>query len=344
MKTSYNIIKITPLLAIFALSSCGGKDSSADTTTVTKKKVVVEEVRNTSVDQLATFTATVEANLKNNIAPAMGGRIRNILVDVGSTVAKGQKLVIMDQTNLSQQQTQLATLKRDHERYLELYKVGGVSKQQLDQIESQISVMQTMINNLVENTILVSPISGIVTARNFDPGDVAGQMPILVVENINPVKVMINVSESMLKKVSKSTPVQVKADALGDEVFDGKVSVIYPTIDPVSHTFPVEIIVNNANQHLRPGMYAKVTMNFGTENHPLVSDKAVLKQVGSDDRYVFVYKDGKAVYTKVQLGTRLNDKYEIVSGLNEGDKIIVEGNSGLIDGSQVEIQSTNVKK
>jgi len=338
MKT-YNLFKLTPLVTLLLLfSSCGGKGTSRDSeTTSQKRKVRVEEVRFVPVDQLASFTATVEADVKNNIAPAMGGRIRNIYVDVGSSVRKGQKLAVMDETNLSQQQTQLATLKRDYERYQELYKVGGISKQQLDQLESQIQVMETLINNLIENTTLISPINGVVSARNYDPGDVALQLPILVVESINPVKVLINVSESYFTRVTKNMPAEIKADALGDKVFNGKVSVIYPTIDPISHTFPVEIKVDNPNQLLRPGMFARVTLNFGTEDHPVVSDMAVLKQTGADDRYVFVEKDGKAIYTKVELGVRINDKYEIVSGLKEGDRVIVEGNVGLIDGTEVEV-------
>jgi membrane fusion protein (multidrug efflux system) len=84
-------------------------------------------------------------------------------------------------------------------------------------------------------------------------------------------------------------------------------------------------------------MFARVTLNFGTEDHPVVPDMAVLKQIGADDRYVFVEKDGKAIYTKVELGVRINDKYEIVSGLKEGDRVIVEGNVGLIDGTEVEV-------
>lgn len=340
MKT-YNLCKFTSfLIALLLLSSCGGGDTSRETQTVSqKRKVRVEEVRLVPVDQLVNFTATVEADVKNNIAPAMGGRIRDIYVDVGSSVRKGQKLVVMDQTNLSQQQTQLATLKRDYERYQELYKVGGISKQQLDQLKTQIEVMETMIGNLIENTTLISPINGIVTARNFDPGDVAAQIPILVVERINPVKVLINVSESLFKQVTKGMPAKVMADALGDEVFQGKISVIYPTIDPVSHTFTVEVEVNNPNLHLRPGMFGRVTLNFGTQNRPLIPDMAVLKQVGSDERYVFVEKDGKAVYTNVELGIRIDDKYEIVSGLNEGDRVIVQGNTGLIDGAEVEVES-----
>ena len=333
-----NVLKFMPLAALFFLASCGGETTKNETQTETvKKNVKVEEVRLTPVDQLSTFTATVEANTVNNIAPAMGGRIRSIHVDVGSRVGKGQTVVTMDAANYSQQQTQLATLKRDYERYLELYNVGGISKQQLDQVKAQLDVAQTALNNLGENTRLTSPINGVVTVRNYDPGDMAAGQPILTIENINPVKVIINVSESFYSQVVKGMPAKVQVDALANEFFEGKVSLIHPTLNPVSHTFPVEIEVNNSDQRLRPGMFSRVTMNFGTNDRPLVPDMAVLKQTGSNDRYVFVEKDGKAVYTLVQLGTRIEDKYEIVSGLIAGDRVIVQGNAGLIDGTEVEV-------
>ncbi len=333
-----NVLKFMPLAVLFFLASCRGETTKNETQAETdKKNVKVEEVRLTPVDQLSTFTATVEANTVNNIAPAMGGRIRSIHVDVGSRVGKGQTVVTMDAANYSQQQTQLVTLKRDYERYLELYNVGGISKQQLDQMKAQLDVAQTALNNLGENTRLTSPINGVVTVRNYDPGDMAAGQPILTIENINPVKVIINVSESFYSRVVKGMPAKVQVDALSDEVFEGKVSLIHPTLNPVSHTFPVEIEVNNSDQRLRPGMFSRVTMNFGTNDRPLVPDMAVLKQTGSNDRYVFVEKDGKAVYTLVQLGTRIDDKYEIVSGLSAGDRVIVQGNAGLIDGTEVKV-------
>jgi membrane fusion protein (multidrug efflux system) len=335
----YSLLRITPLLAVALLASCGGGDrtKNAESEASQKTKVRVEKVQLVPVDQISTFTATVEADQVNNIAPAMGGRIRGIKVDVGSQVRRGQALVTMDNANLSQQQTQVATLKRDYERYKELYEVGGISRQQLDQAKTQLDVSEYALNNLDENTTLTSPVNGVVTTRNYDPGDVAGQLPILTIESISPVKVKINVSESYYRQVVKGMPVEVQVDALGDETFKGSVSLIYPTIDPGSHTFTVEVSVPNNNQELRPGMFARVKMNFGTNERPLLSDKAVLKQTGSNDRYVFVEEDGKAVYTLVQLGVRINDKYEIISGLKEGDSVIVEGNTGLIDGSEVEV-------
>jgi RND family efflux transporter MFP subunit len=335
----YSLIHFVPLLAVALLASCAGQGTSdqTDSETSQKKNVRVETVQMVQVDQISTFTASVEANQVNNIAPATGGRIRDIFVDVSSTVRRGEAVATMDDARFEQQQTQVATLRRDFERYEELFAVGGISRQQLDQARTQLEVAETALKNLEENTTLVSPVSGVVTARNYDPGDVAMQLPILTIENINPVKVMVNVSETYWSRVVKGMPVEVQADALGSETFSGKVSIIYPTIDPVSHTFPVEITVPNADLRLRPGMFARVKMNFGTRERPLLSDKAVLKQVGSNDRYVFVVKDGVAFYTLVQLGVRINDKYEIVSGLNDGDRVIVEGNRGLIDGTEVEV-------
>lgn len=335
----YSLIHFVPLLAVALLASCAGQGTSdqTDSETSQKKNVRVETVQMVPVDQISTFTASVEADQVNNIAPATGGRIRDIFVDVSSTVRRGEAVATMDDARFEQQQTQVATLRRDFERYEELFAVGGISRQQLDQARTQLEVAETALKNLEENTTLVSPVSGVVTARNYDPGDVAMQLPILTIENINPVKVMVNVSETYWSRVVKGMPVEVQADALGSETFSGKVSIIYPTIDPVSHTFPVEITVPNADLRLRPGMFARVKMNFGTRERPLLSDKAVLKQVGSNDRYVFVVKDGVAFYTLVQLGVRINDKYEIVSGLNDGDRVIVEGNRGLIDGTEVEV-------
>lgn len=334
-----SFLKITPFLAAVLLASCGESDRNASSANdaVQVKKVRVETVQVVPVNQDVTFTATVEADKVNNIAPAMGGRIRKIFVEVGTQVRQGQALVAMDAATYTQQQTQVATLRRDYERYKELFEVGGISQQQLDQAKTQLEVAETALTNLGENTTLTSPVSGVVTARNYDPGDVAGQLPILTIETINPVKVKVNVSESYYSQVVKGMPVQVQVDALGNEIFEGKVSLIYPTLDPVSHTFPVEISVANAKQLLRPGMFARVKMNFGTNDRPLLSDKAVQKQVGSNDRYVFVEKDGKAYYTIVQLGVRLDNKYEIVSGLNAGDRVIIEGQTDLVDGTAVEV-------
>lgn len=336
-----SVIKTMSLFLLATLTACGGDAKKEEATkqdaTQEKAKVKVETIETQPVDQLSVFTATIEADVINHIAPSRSMRIKKIYVDVGSRVTKGQKLAEMDQTTLASQKVQLQNLEKEYNRLNELLKVGGASQQQVDQMRTQYDVAKEAYKNLEEDTHLVSPINGIITARNYDEGDVYGQNPIVTVQQMSPVKALINVSESFYSKVKEGMPVDVQLDVYGNEKFTGKVSLIYPTIDATSHTFTTEIKINNANLKVRPGMFSRVTMNFGTEDRAVVPDNAVVKQPGSNDRYVYVVENGVARYVKVELGQRLANKYEIVSGLKNGDVIVTTGQSRLADNTPVEI-------
>ena len=302
-----------------------------------KPLVRLETVKTQEVEQIQEFTATDEANVVNNIAPSMSLRINDILVEVGDHVRKGQVLAQMDKTNLLQSQTQLENIQLEYDRAFELYKVGGASKQSLDAQKTQLDVAKTAYENLKER--LVSPIDGIVTARNYDSGDMIGGEPVVTIEQMSPVKLLVNVSESFYTRVKKGMDVNVKVEVYGDEIFQGKVSLIYPTVDPQTRTFPVEIKLPNKDLKVRPGMFARVTMNFGTQNHVVAPDLSIIKQAGSGDRYIYVYKDGKVSYNKVLLGRRMDDKYEIISGVSDGDQVVVAGQSRLTNGAEVSIEN-----
>lgn len=300
-------IQLVALLLTVVMGSCtGGKDKAATEHVVEKPKVKVADVKARPVDQIQEYTATVEAEAKNNIAPSSPVRIDQIFVEVGDRVSKGQKLVQMDAANLKQTKLQLDNQEIEFNRMDELYKVGGASKSEWDASKMQLDVQRTAYKNLLENTSLVSPINGVVTARNYDNGDMySGGNPVLVVEQITPVKLMINVSESYFTQVKKGAPVDVKLDVYGDEIFKGTINLIYPTIDAATRTFPIEIKLDNRDQRVRPGMFARATLNFGTADNVVVPDLAIVKQAGSGDRYVYVYKDGKVSYNKVELGRRM---------------------------------------
>lgn len=304
-----------------------------------KPLVRLETVKTQEVEQIQEFTATVEANVVNNIAPSMSLRINDILVEVGDHVRKGQVLAQMDKANLLQSQTQLENIQLEYDRAFELYKVGGASKQSLDAQKTQLDVAKTAYENLKENTRLVSPIDGIVTARNYDSGDMIGGEPVVTIEQMSPVKLLVNVSESFYTRVKKGMDVNVKVEVYGDEIFHGKVSLIYPTVDPQTRSFPVEIKLPNKDLKVRPGMFARVTMNFGTQNHVVAPDLSIIKQAGSGDRYIYVYKNGKVSYNKVLLGRRMDDKYEIISGVSDGDQVVVAGQSRLTNGAEVSVEN-----
>ena len=314
------------------------KDDTASDAGQSKVKVKVETVTQQPVAQTREFTATVQANIKNNIAPQNPVRIDKILVEVGDAVRAGQTLVQMDEVNLAQSKTQLDNLEVEFRRTDELFKIGGTSRSDWDAKKTSLDVARTAYKNLVENTRLTSPIDGIVTARHYDSGDMySGGDPVLVVEQIRPVKLYIHVSEAFFTRIKKGMDVKVKLDVYGDEEFQGKVSLVYPTIDSQTRTFPVEIKIVNADQKVRPGMFARVTVDFGSLDRVVIPDRAIVKQSGSGDRYVYVYNDGKVSYNKVELGRRLDDKYELVSGVDNGAQVVVTGQSRLNNGMEVDI-------
>lgn len=345
--TAKQIAGLVPALAAAVLlSACGGgqkqEQAAADSAANVLPKVKLETVKTRPVAQTFDFTATVQANITNNIAPSMNVRIDKIFVEVGDAVSAGQKLVRMDQTNVIQQKVQLENYQTEFNRVDELFKVGGASKSEWDAKKTALDVAQTAYNNLITNTTLTSPIRGIVTARNYDNGDMystSGQ-PVVVVEQITPVKLLINVSESLFKEVKKGMDVQLALDVYGNEVFQGKVSLVYPTIDPQTRTFPVEITIPNGDKRVRPGMFARVTMTFGTKDHVVAPDRSVIKQAGSGDRYIYVYKDGKVSYNKVELGRRMDSEYEVISGVTGGDQVVITGQARLNNGAEVEIETT----
>ncbi|MBQ8270740.1 MAG: efflux RND transporter periplasmic adaptor subunit [Bacteroidaceae bacterium] len=320
------------------LCSCGGSEKSETTTRQEEKsKVKIAQVTAQDVAQLEEYSTTVEAEVKNNIIPSSPLRINKILVEVGDNVHKGQKLVELDASSLDQLKLQVENQEIDFKRIEELYKVGGASKAEYDNAKTQLEINKKALNNKLENTVLVSPINGVVSARNYDNGDMYGSKPILVVEQISPVKMKINISESRYAQTNKSLPVTATFGTYGDEKFEGKIDIVYPTINATTHTFPVEIKIANNDRRVRPGMYGNITVNFGTQNHVVVPDQAIVKQAGAGDYYVYTYADGKVAYNKVEIGRRMGDKYELLSGIEPGSYVVIAGHTGLSNGKEVEV-------
>lgn len=330
------------LVATAVMCSCGSSETKETETTVavqqeSKPKVKLAQVVAQEVEQLEKFTTTVEAEVKNNIIPSSPLRIEKILVEVGDNVKKGQKLVELDASNLNQLKLQVENQEIDFKRVEELYKVGGASKAEYDNAKTQLEVNKKALANKLENTVLLSPIDGVISARNYDNGDMYGQQPILVVEQISPVKMKINVSESRFSQTNKKLDVKARFETYGDKEFDGKISIVYPTINVATHTFPVEIKIANNDKKVRPGMFGHITVNFGTLSHVVVPDQAVIKQAGAGDYYVYTYENGKVHYNKVEVGRRMGDKYELISGIESGSLVVIAGHSALSNGTEVEV-------
>ena len=130
----------------------------------------------------------------------------------------------------------------------------------------------------------------------------------------------------------------MKSSLYPDRIFEGQVSIVYPTIDPASRTFTVEVKIPNDDEALRPGMYGTINFFIGNTETVVVPAISVLKLQGANDRYVFINKDGKAKRVSVNLGKRFEDKIELISDeIQEGDELIVVGQGRVIDGSPITI-------
>ena len=245
----------------------------------------------------------------------------------------------MDDLSLNQSKLSLANDSLEFSRIKSLYEQGGVSKSDFDAMELKYNVTRSQYNNLLENTVLRSPISGVITARNYDKGDMYTGQPLYVVQQITPVKLYVGVSESDYTKVKRNDKVTLAVDALPGKTFTGHIARIFPTMQASTHTFTVEVNVANADRQLRPGMYSRVTINFGATHNVTVPDGSVVKQQGSGVRTVFVLQeDGTVKEAVVTLGRHFDEKYEILSGLKEGDKVVVKGQSSLRNGAKVNVQ------
>lgn len=339
MKKLLSLI-VTGLLIITACTETEtAKELGSEEKTVSVK---VETIQKKFVDQTIEFTGNIEPLIKNNISSSAAQRVEKIYVEVGSKVKKGQLLVEMESLNYAQAKIQLENLKVDLSRTEALYKAGGIPEQQYDQILTQVKISEESLANLSNNTKLLSPIDGIVTQKNFDNGDLAVGQPILVVMKMQPVKILINISEEFFPEVKIGTPVKIVLDIYPNKEFPGKVMLIHPVIDATTRSFQAEVRIDNPSLLLRPGMFARAIVDFGSREKVVVPDRAVIKQSGTNDKYVYVINGDRVSYTKVELGRRIDSIYEVVSGVEQGQQVVVAGNTSLMDNTKIQISESKL--
>ena len=292
------------------------------------------------VAQDAVYSATVQANVVNNIAPQAAGRIQKLNVEVGDFVSRGQVLAEMDRVQLDQAALKLKNDETELARVKQLLDQGGVSQSDYDALELAFKVSKSSYDNLLENTILRAPVGGVVSARNYDRGDLYSMgQPIYTVQQITPVKLLVPISETEYTRVKRGDKVSLTADALPGKTWTGTVVRLYPTMDAATHTFSAEVRVANERRELRPGMYARVTVDFGAAENIVIPDAAVLKQQGSGQRTVFVLGPDDTVSIRmVNVGRHFGTSYEILSGLEEGEQVLTGGHSTLRSGDKVEVK------
>lgn len=348
------IYSIIIILILAGCSAEGGRPGTENGTGTdsTAQVLVSEQVVETMVLEKQMifrdieYTSTLSPFEENHLASASPGRIEEVFVEISDHVKKGQILVQMDRTQLHQAMIQLKSVETDYRRLDTLNKVGGISEQQYDQIKAQYDIASSNVEFLQENTVLRAPFTGEISGKYYENGEFysgapstpSGKSAIVSMVQIDPMKVMVNISEKYFPLIKTGMDADVTCDIYPGMRFPGKVERIYPTIDPTARSFTIEIKISNDKELLRPGMFSRVSMTLGEEMALVVPSVAVLKLQGSNERYMFLEENGTAKRITVLIGKRFDDKIEIISDeLHVGSEIIVKGQAKLIDGDMVKV-------
>ena len=334
---------LTLLLLAGALVACGGKSAEKQATTTKKEseKVKVQTLSNERIAKNLELSATLEGYETMNISPSITGHIEHIYVEVGSRVQKGSMLVRMDQTQLNTTRINLNSTKVELDRVTSLKASGSISEQVYDQTKAGYDQLVETERFQNENTFVRAQFSGIISAKNYEDGEMYTGAPILTLTQISRLKAIINIPETYFPLVKQGMKVDVRSDIYPDKTFPATIEIVYPTIDPSSHTFQAKLNIPDGSEKIRPGMYVKTTLALGQIDAIVVPYQSVLKLTGSNERYVFTNHDGTAHRVAVTLGQRFDDRIEIIpvipGDLKEGDQLVVTGQARLVDGSKLEI-------
>ena len=337
-------IKIAAIaLAVITFAACGGKsgDKAATTTKKEAEKVKVQVLESERIAKSLELSSTLEGYETMNIAPSVTGHIEHIYVEVGSRVQKGSMLVRMDQTQLNTTRINLASTKTELDRVTALKASGSVSEQVYDQTKAGYDQLVESERFLNENTFVKAQFAGVISAKNYEDGEMYTGQPILTLTQINRLKAIINIPETYFPLVKQGMKVDIASDIYPNQTFPATIEIVYPTIDPASHTFQAKLNIPNSNEKIRPGMYVRATLAIGEVDAIVVPYQSVLKLTGSNDRYVFVADGDQARRVAVTLGQRYDDRIEIIpvetGAIKAGDRLVVTGQARLVDGDKLEI-------
>ncbi|WP_052101295.1 efflux RND transporter periplasmic adaptor subunit [Novilysobacter arseniciresistens] len=266
------------------------------------------------------------------VRPEVGGRIERIHFEEGGRVRAGQPLFSLDaslaRASLNEAQANLENSRRANARAAELAGEQLIARSDYDQTRANYAVDQARVasaRTALEKMTLRAPFSGQIGLREVSVGDFVnvGQDLVTLVR-MDPIEVDFSLPEGALPQLDTGQKISVSVDAFPGEAFGGQVVAIAPVIDPNSRSVQLRAQIANPDFRLRPGQFARLTLDTSTGGEALLIPEQALMQEG-ETRFVFTVVDGKAVRTEVTTGRRVPGKVQVVEGLQAGDVVIVAG-------------------
>lgn len=328
------------MAAAVCLIGCGKKDAQATQQEAERVEVVSTiTLQEKEIERVFTVSTNLQGYLTQNVAPSLTGKIEHIYVEVGDEVKAGDMLVRMDQTQYLTQKIQLANLETEMGRLEALLETGSVSQQTYDQTKVGYDQLKQNLAFLEQNTYVKAPFDGVISAKTYEDGELYGGQPIVVLTQVKKLKALIAVPETYYPLIKEGMHLTVKSEVYPEETFPATIEVVYPTIDAASHTFQCKIVIPNASEKLRAGMYVTTTLGLGKENTIVVPYQSVEKLIGSNERYVFINENGYAKRVSVKLGQRFDESIEIIAPeIKAGVEYISVGQHKLVDGVKIEVK------
>ncbi len=327
------------ILASLAISCKNqGKEAAQQTATVREELVETTILHPVEVMRTIDVSTTLEGYQKMSVAPGVTGRIEHIYVDVGSRVGRGYNLVRMDQQQYNTTKLTFANLALELSRLQALVETGAVAQQTYDQTKLSYDQTEESLKFLEENTFVKAQFGGVITAKNYEDGELYSGQPMLVLKQINTLKALMAIPETYYPQVKAGMTVNIKSEIYPDTVFPATIEIVYPAIDAASHTFNVKVRIPNAQEKLRPGMYVHASLEIGHSTALLMPYQSVQKLTGANDRYIYLNDGGVAKRVFVQMGQRFDDKIEVISDeVVEGVEVVTTGAEKLIPGAKLNI-------
>jgi membrane fusion protein, multidrug efflux system len=295
------------------------------------------------------FTGVLSTDKEINIASEMQGKITSVNCEPGQQKESGSIIATIDD-KLKQLAYQSAKinydkLKKDLERSENLYKGGTLSEQELDNARTNYQNAKNQMEQAEKQlsyTKISAPISGVITQKFVEIGAYVNiGSPIACIVNVSKLKVKLNVSESQAYSLKMGEPVKINTDVYPGTTFDGKIQYISPKGD-AAHNYPVEIEIANSSKYpLKAGTFVTVTINSenGSANSLYIPRETLLGS--SKDASVYVAENGMAKLRKIVIGSEGDQYLEVLSGLNEGELVVITGQINLAEGKSIKIINNN---
>ncbi len=316
--------------------------------------VRVAQVERSVFREIVSVSGDVLPWAEVTVYPEASGRVESLPVREGQYVSRGELIAQIDQEKstltVSQIESQLASskisldkLRKDYERSKRLFEQKVIAEKSMDDAKTALDIAARNVESLesqlslanvrLKDARVAAPIKGVITKKYIDQGQIANG-PIVTIADIEKVKVTVPVGEKEITRIRKGQRAEIHVDAYHGKIFAGVVHNVFPGVDMQTRTAQVEIAVDNSARNLKPGMFARADIIISSRENAFVIpiDSIIEKEGGS---YVFVAENDKARIRQITTGMEKDERIEVLSGLEEGTSLIIEGQRSLQEGSKI---------